>query len=260
VKIAVSGKGGVGKTTLTSLLSFSFAAMGKKVIAVDADPDSNLGLSLGLSLAETRDITPLSEMKDLVAERTGATPGAIGSVFRMNPKVDDLPDKYSRAITDSIKLFVLGGLKTGGAGCFCAENVLLKSMLKHLMVNREEVVLVDMEAGIEHLSRGTTASMDALIIVVNPGKKSIQTGMTVERLARELGIKNIFIVANRVRSEEEAGQIGRELKGLKFIGYISFDDDIIEQDRSGKYHFNPESGVAKEAGNIIENLSKAIVK
>jgi CO dehydrogenase maturation factor len=255
VKIAVSGKGGVGKTTLTSLLSYSFASMGRKVIAVDADPDANLGLSLGLTLAETREITPLSEMKDLIAERTGATSGSIGAVFKMNPKVDDLPDKYSRAITDNIKLFVLGGLKIGGAGCFCSENILLKTMLKHLLVNREEVVLVDMEAGIEHLSRGTTASMDALIIVVNPGKKSIQTGMTVERLAREINIKNIFVVANRVRSEEETEIIRQELNGLRLIGSIPFDEDIIEQDRCGRYHFDPESRTAQETRRIISSLS-----
>jgi CO dehydrogenase maturation factor len=260
VKIAVSGKGGVGKTTLTSLLAYTFASMGKKVIAVDADPDANLGLSLGLSLSETRDITPLSEMKDLIEERTGAKSGTVGAIFKMNPKVDDLPDKYSRAITDKIKLFVLGGLKIGGAGCFCPENILLKSMLKHLLVNREEVVLVDMEAGIEHLSRGTTASMDALIIVVNPGKKSIQTGMTVERLAREIGIENIFVVANRVRSKEETETIRQELKGLKFLGSISVDDDISEQDRSGMYSYGQETSAARETREIIDHLSKAIAK
>ncbi|MDD5772244.1 MAG: AAA family ATPase [bacterium] len=257
MKIAVSGKGGVGKTTLVSLLAFTFASKGNKVLALDADPDSNLGLSLGLSLKETKEIVPLSEMKELIAERTGTKPGIHSPFFRMNPKVDDIPEKYSKSISDGIKLLVLGGLKTGGGGCFCPENALLKTLLKHLLVNMQEIVLIDMEAGIEHLSRGTSESVDALIIVIDSGKKSLQTAYTIERLAKELAIKNVFVVINRIRTDDDINKIQNEIK-LPVLGFISFDQDILKQDQTGNYHFDKNSKITKEIKVIIDNLEKKL--
>ncbi|MFH1287606.1 MAG: AAA family ATPase [bacterium] len=255
MKIAVSGKGGVGKTTLVSLLAFVFASKGNKVLAIDADPDSNLGLSLGLSLKETKDILPLSEMKELIAERTGTKPGISNPFFKMNPKVDDIPEKYGKSINNDIKLLVLGGLKTGGAGCFCPENALLKTLLKHLLVNREEIVLIDMEAGIEHLSRGTAQSVDALIIVIDSGIKSLQTAYTIERLAKELTIKNIFIVVNRIRTDEEKKKVQDEIK-LPILGFISFDQDILKQDQIGNYRFDKNSKIVEEINSIVNSLCR----
>lgn len=257
MKIAISGKGGVGKTTLVSLLAFTFASKGNKVLALDADPDSNLGLSLGLSLKETKEIVPLSEMKEMIAERTGTKPGTHSPFFRMNPKVDDIPEKYSKSINDRIKLIVLGGLKTGGGGCFCPENALLKTLLTHLLLDREEIVLLDMEAGIEHLSRGTAGSVDALVIVIDSGKKSLQTAYTIERLAKELAIKNVFVVVNRLRTDDDKEEIKNEIR-LPLLGFLSFDPDILKQDQTGHYRFDKNSKIAKEVESIIENLQNRI--
>ncbi|MEW6088804.1 MAG: AAA family ATPase [bacterium] len=259
MKIAVSGKGGVGKTTLTSLLAFTFSSAGNKVLALDADPDSNLGLSLGLSLKETKDIVPLSEMKELIAERTGTKPGINNPFFKMNPKVDDIPEKYSKNINADIKFLMLGGLKSGGGGCFCPENALLKTLLKHILVNREEIILIDMEAGIEHLSRGTAESVDALIIVIDTGRKSLQTALTIERLARELTIKNIFVVINRVRNHNEIESIQKEIN-LPVLGLISFSTDILKQDQTGNYQFDKNSKTAEEVKSVIEHLKKQLNK
>lgn len=251
MKIAVSGKGGVGKTTLVSLFAFIFASKGNKVLAIDADPDSNLGLSLGLGQEETKKIIPISEMRNLIAERTGTRPGMSNPFFKMNPKVDDILEKYGKNINERIKLLILGGLKKGGGGCFCPENALLKTLLKYLLTSREEIILIDMEAGIEHLSRGTAQSVDALVIVIDSGRKSWQTAWTIERLARELAIKNIFIVANRIRSDEEKKQI---LSELPLLGFIPFGQDILEQDQSGNYRFDGNSKIAKETEKCLNLL------
>lgn len=254
MKIAVSGKGGVGKTTLVSLFAFVFASKGNKVLAIDADPDSNLGLSLGLNQKEVKEIIPISEMKEFIAERTGTKAGVSNPFFKMNPKVDDILEKYCKNINERIKLLVLGGLKTGGGGCFCPENALLKTLLKYLLTNREEIILIDMEAGIEHLSRGAAQSVDDLVIVIDSGKKSLQTAWTIERLARELAIKNIFIVVNRVRSDEEKKKIQDEIK-LPILGFIPFSQDILEQDQSGNYRFDENSKIAEEAEKCLKLLT-----
>lgn len=254
MKIAVSGKGGVGKTTLVSLFAFVFASKGNKVLAIDADPDSNLGLSLGLNQKEVKEIIPISEMKGFIAERTGTKAGVSSPFFKMNPKVDDILEKYGKNINERIKLLVLGGLKKGGGGCFCPENALLKTLLKYLLTNREEIILIDMEAGIEHLSRGTAQSVDALIIVIDSGKKSRQTAWTIERLAGELAVKNIFIVANRIKTDEEKREIQDEIK-LPILGFIPFSLDILEQDQSGNYKFDENSKIAEEAEKCLKSLT-----
>ena len=167
MKIAISGKGGVGKTTLAALLIDYFRSQGKKVLAVDADPDANLALALGIP--DPENITPLSQMKEMIAERTDSKPGSMGGFFKMNPKVDDIPEKYSRQV-DGVKLIVMGGVKKGGSGCICPESVLLRTLVTHMVLLRDEVVVMDMEAGIEHLGRATAQGVDKLIIVVEPGR------------------------------------------------------------------------------------------
>jgi len=176
MKIAISGKGGVGKTLLAASLSQIFAWAGYSVIAIDADPDANLASTLGYPNPE--EITPISELGDLIEERTGMKPGQSGAFFKLNPKVDDLPEDYSVKL-DGIKLMVMGRIKRGGTGCYCPEGALLQALLSHLLIHRDEVVILDMEAGIEHLARGTAKSVDRLIVVVEPGRRSIETAGTI---------------------------------------------------------------------------------
>ncbi|MCK4829336.1 AAA family ATPase, partial [bacterium] len=180
MKLAITGKGGVGKTTLAAFLINHFSKIGKRIIAVDADPDANLASALGFS--DITGIVPIAEMDSLIEERTGARPGSAGSFFNINPEVEDLPEKLSLK-KDNIYLMVMGTSKKGGGGCFCPESALLRALMVHLVIYRNDIVIMDMEAGIEHLGRGTAGSVDMLIIVVEPGKRSIETAQTIKKLA-----------------------------------------------------------------------------
>jgi len=239
MKIAISGKGGVGKTTLAALLIKYYSDQGKKVLAVDADPDANLALALGIP--DPQSIIPLCQMKELVAERTDSQPGKMGGFFKLNPKVDDIPEKYSRQL-DGIKLIVMGGVKTGGSGCICPESVLLRTLVTHLVLLRDEVVVMDMEAGIEHLGRATARGVDKLIVVVEPGRRSVETALHVQKLAADLGLHKVALVANKVRQPQDLEFIREHLKGLPLLGYIPYDEKIIDADLKSRppYEINPE--------------------
>ena len=193
MKLAISGKGGVGKTTFAALLIRSLNRDGRRVLAIDADPDANLAAALGIADADK--ITPIADMKDLVFERTGAQPGSIGGYFSLNPKVDDLPEALSAKL-ENIKLMRLGGVSKGGAGCICPESSLLKALVRHVVLQRDEVVVMDMEAGIEHLGRATAKAVDKLIVVVEPGRRSIDTAGHIRQLASEIKLNNIAVVGN----------------------------------------------------------------
>lgn len=242
MKIAITGKGGVGKTTLSAILSHLYASEGKKVIAVDADPDANLASALGIPKNETEKIRPIAEMADLIEERTGARPGKSGGIFKLNPKVDDIPEEFGYRF-NNITLLITGRSKEAASGCYCPENVFLRRLLKHLVVSRDEVVIVDMEAGIEHLTRGTTEAVDAFIVVIEPGQRSIQTANTVKEMAKGLGVKKVFVVANKVRGKGDLDFIKSQLEDMHLIGYISFSHDIMESDISGIPPFNIESAL-----------------
>ncbi len=251
MKIAVSGKGGVGKTTLAALLIKFFRDQGKKVLAVDADPDANLALALGVP--DPENIRPICEMKDLVAERTESQPGKMGGFFKMNPKVDDIPDKFSRSL-DGIKLIVMGTVKKGGSGCVCPESVLLKALLTNIVLFRDEVVVMDMEAGIEHLGRATTRGVDRLLVVVEPGRRSIETAQHVRRLAADLGLTKVAVVGNKIRGPEDEEFLRRHLPDLPILGFLPYDPKVIEADLHGKppYELSPELMAA--ARQIAEKL------
>lgn len=230
MKLAVSGKGGVGKTTFSSYLVRALADNGKRVLAIDADPDSNLAQALGIK--EVGSIVPISEMKELIEERTEAKVGSMGSFFKMNPKVDDLPEKLSIEV-DGIRLMVMGGVKKGGGGCVCPESTLLKNIVRHIVLTRDDAVVLDMEAGLEHLGRGTAMSVDRLIVVVEPGRRSIETAGQILRLAEDIGIKKLSFVGNKIRSEKDKEFLLAQLPGSHFLGFLPFRDEIIEADLEG---------------------------
>jgi CO dehydrogenase maturation factor len=251
MKLAVSGKGGVGKTTFAALLIRTLNQEGKKVLAIDADPDANLAAALGI--ADGNKITPISEMKDLVIERTGAQPGSIGGYFSLTPKVDDLPDSIS-ARFENIKLMRLGGVQKGGAGCICPESSLLKALVRHVVLQRDEVVVMDMEAGIEHLGRATAKAVDKLIVVVEPGRRSIDTAGHIKQLASEIQLNHIAVVGNKIRSAKDESYLKKHLSGFDFLGFLSYDDALIEADLAGESPFDVDSKAKTVMMEMISRL------
>lgn len=259
MKIAITGKGGVGKTTLAGLLARLYAAEGRSVLAVDADPDANLASALGISPETASRALPLAEQSDLIEERTGSRPGAPGGMFSLNPKVDDIPDAYSIR-HEGVRLLVVGKSKEAGSGCYCPENVLLRRLISHLILRIDEVVILDMEAGIEHLTRGTAGSVNAFIVVVEPGQRSMQTARQIESLARGLGVKEVFVVGNKIRQDSERDFILRHLEGMKFLGFMSYAGDAVTADLDGKSPYDASPGVREEAKKIKAALDQLMKK
>ncbi len=260
MKIAITGKGGVGKTTLAGLLARLYAAEGRTVLAVDADPDANLASSLGISPEEAAQALPLAEQSDMIEERTGSRPGAPGGMFRINPKVDDIPDKYSIR-RDGVRLLVMGKSKEAAAGCYCPEHVLLRRLISHLILRSNEVVILDMEAGIEHLTRGTAGSVDAFIVVVEPGQRSLQTAHHVENLAKGLGVKRVFVVGNKIQRDSDKAFLERNLGGMQVLGYMSFSADTVQADLDGRSAYDASPKAVAEAAAIkaaLDDLMKAV--
>lgn len=259
MKIAITGKGGVGKTTLSAILSHLFVEDNKRVVAVDADPDANLAQALGLNADAVKKIRTISDMPELIEERTGAKPGTMGGIFKLNPKVDDLPEEIGYRL-DSIILLVAGKSKTAAAGCYCPENVLLRRLLKHLFLERNEVVIVDMEAGIEHLTRGTAEAVDAFIVVVEPGQRSIQTANTVKEMAKDLGVKKVFVVANKMRDDKDIAFLREHIKDIEFLGAIKFDQSVMNADISGSSPFHTAPEIVNEVRSIKKQLESYFKK
>ena len=257
MKIAITGKGGVGKTTVSSILSRLYADEGYRVLAVDADPDANLALALGFTKKEIDEIVPISEIKDLIAERTGAQSGSIGSFFKMNPKVDDIPERYCRTL-NGVSLLTMGTVDTGGSGCVCPEHVLLKRLTSHLVLQNKDVVIMDMEAGIEHLGRGTASGVDAFIVVIEPGVRSLQTFEKVKKLANDIGVSEIKVVANKIRNKEDEDFI-RDNVGDSLLGFIHCSKDVIDSDRNNQSAYDADLNL-KEEIKIIKNAIESSVR
>ena len=253
-KIAITGKGGVGKTTLTALLSHVYTQRGQDVIAIDADPAGNLGLAFGLSANLDAELKPIAEMEDLIYERTGAQKGAIGGVFRLNPKVDDIPENYS--ITHrGVRLLRLGTVRGGGAGCMCPENALLKALVTHLLLRRTQTLILDMEAGVEHLGRGTAGAVDAFIIVVEPGLRSLGTAEQIRYLASEIGIKRFYLVANKSRGPQDDEFVRQHAGGMPLLGSLPFSPAALAADQDGIAVFDEAPELVAAAEMIADRLA-----
>ena len=238
MKVAITGKGGVGKTTLSSTLARLYADEGRTVLAADVDPDANLGLALGLTQEEVDAIVPISKMRGLAKERTGASDD--NRFYKLNPYVADIPEKFAKTV-NGVKLLVMGTVDVGGTGCVCPEHVMLKSILSALTYRKNDVVIMDMEAGLEHLGRGTAANMDQFIVVIEPGSRSVQTYRNVKRLASDLGVKRVRVVANKVRDDRDEAFIRENIPAEDLLGCIHYNPEIMDADRNGKspYDFSP---------------------
>lgn len=257
MKIAISGKGGVGKTTLAAAIARTYAGRGARVLAVDADPASSLALALGIPAADSARLRPIAEMKDLITERTGATPGTYGGFFSLNPDVDDIPDRFALDV-DGVRLLVTGGMKDAAAGCYCAENELLKVLLLHIFTERDEVVVLDMEAGIEHLTRGTTQAVDAMLVVVEPGLRSVRVATTIERLAGQLGIRHVLYVANKVVDDAQEAELRVLLGDRPLLGVVRASAEIARADLRGEAVDRAAPALLAEAGRIVDRLEATL--
>ena len=251
MKLAVSGKGGVGKTTLAAILARILAEEGQSVIAIDADPAANLAVALGV--ADPASIVPIRKMSDLISERTESSPEQYGKYFKLNPHVSDLPEKFS-VEKNGVRLMVLGAIVEGGGGCACPENALLKALLSHVIVLRNETVIVDLEAGVEHLGRATCKSVDAMMTVVEPTRRSVDVARAINELAAEIGIKNRLAVANKVRTEAQESFLKGALADMTLIGSMCFDEAIGDADMEGKPLYESAPKVVDDVRRIREAL------
>ncbi len=261
MKIAISGKGGVGKTTLTALLAQVYADRDRDVLAVDADPSPCLAGALGFPDALQVQLEPIAEMSTLIEERTGAKPGTVGGFFTINPRVDDIPERFS-VVHRGVRLLEMGSVDLGGSGCICPESAMLKTLFTHLMFREDDVLLMDMYAGVEHLGRATVDFVDAMIIVVEPTRRSLGTARQIKKLALDIGLERMWLVGNKVRNDDEAEFIARESPGLPVLGNLPTDMAVQEADRLGipVYDHAPAlRAAAEEMTDVLErqaNVSK----
>jgi CO dehydrogenase maturation factor len=254
-KIAVAGKGGVGKTTFSALLAYVLAAAGETVYAIDADPNATLGQALAFPEETLARLVPIVELKDLIEERTGARPGESGAYFRLNPRVDDIPAMFSVSHR-GIRLLEMGPVRAAGAGCSCPENAMVRALVTHLLLRERETVLLDMVAGLEHLGRGTAGSVDAMYVVVEPGQRSLTVAGDIARFGRELGIPAVWAVANKVRSEDDLGFVRGNLGDVALAGWLPRDDRVVQADMEGLavYDLAPDLAAQVEAIARVSGL------
>jgi CO dehydrogenase maturation factor len=255
MKLAIAGKGGVGKTTLAALLAYIYAGQGQKVIAIDADPAASLANALGLPPDLASQAQPIAEMDALIEERTGAKPGTVGGYFKLNPRVDDIPDRFS-VTHRGVKLLRLGTIRGGGAGCICPESAMLKALVTHLVLYQNETLIMDMEAGLEHLGRATAGAVDAFIAVAEPGRRSLDTAHRIQQLAAEIGVKTVYLVANKIHDEAELEFVRSNADGLTLIGRLPFDQAAGDADRRGIAIYDASPRLVEAARQVADILGQ----
>jgi CO dehydrogenase maturation factor len=253
MKIAISGKGGVGKTTLAALLAQAYADRGRQVLAVDADPSPCLAGALGFPPDLRKRLQPISKMDALIEERTGAKPGTTGGFFTLNPRVDDIPERFS-VVHRGVRLLEMGSVETGRSGCICPESAMLKTLFASLLLGPQDVLLLDMYAGVEHLGRGTVDFVDGMLIVVEPTRRSLGTASQIAKLAGDIGLKRLFIVGNKVRDEDEKRFISDEALGYPVLGCLPAHLGVQEADRKGLPVFDHVPALRAAAQAILDNI------
>ncbi len=254
MKLAISGKGGVGKTTLSALLAQAYADAGRQVLAADADPSPCLAEALGLPAGLRSGLQPISTMDDLIEERTGARPGSSGGFFSLNPRVDDIPERFS-VVHRGVRLLEMGGMEQGGSGCICPESAMLKTLFTHLLFRKDDVLILDMYAGVEHLGRATVDFVDAMLVVVEPTRRSLGTAAQIKQLANDIGLTRLWLVGNKVGNEAEAAFLAAESPGLPLIGVLPADPLVQEADRLGIPVYDHVPALRQAAIDIMNRLA-----
>ena len=262
MKIAVSGKGGVGKTTISALLARAFSERGYTVLAIDADPNPNLALALGVPLEQAGGIVPISENAPLIEEKTGTKPQNYGGVFRLSFQVDDIIRRFGISTPAGVGLVVMGAVRSAGQGCMCPANALIRSLLRHLLMKPDEAAIVDMEAGIEHFGRGTAEHVDAMLVVTDSGLSSLETAKRICRLSRDAGIRRVFLVGNRVTNDDsQAIKSYSESIDVPLIGLLPYDKLLRQLDTSRQeqgFLLNASQGYAA-VGQICKRLCLELI-
>ncbi len=255
IKIAIGGKGGVGKTTVCAIWAQLFAKDGLDVLTIDADPNTNLASAFGVSIEQNP--KPLIQMKELIAERTGTTPNTIGAYFKMNPKVSDLPEQYWLKIS-GVKLLVLGAITQAGGGCACPEGAFLKTLLTHTILQRQEVVLVDLAGGVEFMGRASIQGIDALVLIVEPGGRSIETANNMGKMARDLGIKCVGVIANKITEKSQIDTIKSQLKNITILGNLGYSPSLQQADLKRAAVFDSDADVTEELKKAKNKLVQLV--
>jgi CO dehydrogenase maturation factor len=253
MKLAITGKGGVGKTTLTALLAQTYADMGRQVLAVDADPSPCLAGGLGFPPELRARLHPIVEMSALIEERTGAKPGVMGGFFTINPRVDDIPERFS-VVHRNVRLLEMGAVDLGGSGCICPESAMLKTLFTHLLFRKDDILLLDMYAGVEHLGRATVDFVDAMLVVVEPTRRSLTTAAQIKKLAADIGLTRLWLVGNKVRNPEEAAFLEAETPGLPILGCLEANLAVQEADRLGIAVYDYAPSLKQTAWDMAQKL------
>ena len=253
MKLAITGKGGVGKTTLTALLAQAYADAGRDVLAADADPSPCLAGALGFPDELRAKLHPIAEMDALIEERTGAKPGTVGGFFTLNPRVDDIPERFS-VVHRGVRLLEMGSVDLGGSGCICPESAMLKTLFTHLLFRKDDILLLDMYAGVEHLGRATVDFVDAMLVVVEPTRRSLGTAVQIKKLANDIKLDRLYLVGNKVRNEDEAKFLEAETPGMPVLGYLPADMKVQEADRLGIPVYDHVPALKEAVEKIKEKL------